>query len=46
MRREVAKGSQLTQIGEDADGKLVFVSANGSIYRAVPVATESHRSPG
>ncbi|MBW3546548.1 MAG: PQQ-dependent sugar dehydrogenase [Actinobacteria bacterium] len=46
VRPEVAKVPQLTHIGEDADGELVFASANGSIYRAVPVAAEPHRSPG
>ncbi|HEV2766320.1 MAG TPA: PQQ-dependent sugar dehydrogenase [Acidimicrobiales bacterium] len=46
VRPEVAKVPQLTHIGEDADGELVFASANGSIYRAVPVAEETDRSPG
>lgn len=41
-----AKVPQLTHIGEDADGELVFASANGSIYRAVPVAPEPGSSQG
>ncbi|MDP9019816.1 MAG: PQQ-dependent sugar dehydrogenase [Actinomycetota bacterium] len=40
LRQEVAKVPQLTHIGEDADGELVFASANGSIYRAIPVAPD------
>jgi glucose/arabinose dehydrogenase len=38
IRLEMAKVPQLTHIGEDADGELVFASASGSIYRAVPAA--------
>ncbi len=37
---------QLTHIGGEADGELVFASANGSIYRAVPVTSEPQRNPG
>ena len=36
VRRERAKVPQLTHIGVDADGGIVFASATGSIYRAVP----------
>ena len=36
VRREVAKVPQLTHIGSDGDGEIVFASAVGSIYRAVP----------
>lgn len=46
VRPEMAKVPQLPHIGEDADGELVFASANGSIFRAVPVADEPHGSPG
>lgn len=38
VRREEAKVPQLTHIGEDGDGEVVFASAAGSIYRAVPPA--------
>ena len=38
VRREVAKVPQLTSIGVDTDGELVFASATGSLYRAVPAA--------
>ena len=38
VRREVAKVPQLTHIGSDGDGEIVFASAGGSIYRAVPAA--------
>lgn len=44
MRPEVAKVPQLTHIGEGADGELVFASANGSLYRAVPAAQPADRS--
>ena len=36
VRRERARVPQLTHIGADADGRIVFASATGSIYRAVP----------
>jgi len=36
MRAERAKVPQLTHIGADAAGELLFVSAAGGIYRAVP----------
>lgn len=45
VRPEAAKVPQLTHIGEDADGELVFASANGSLYRAVPVTPEGDRGP-
>ncbi|MDP8954174.1 MAG: hypothetical protein M3N37_04520, partial [Actinomycetota bacterium] len=38
VRRELAKVPQLTHIGQDADGEIVFASLSGSVYRAVPVA--------
>ena len=36
VRREAATVPQLTHIGTDADGELVFASAAGDLYRAVP----------
>jgi glucose/arabinose dehydrogenase len=45
VRIEQAKVPQLTHIGEDADGELVFASANGSLYRTVPVPPEAEPSP-
>jgi glucose/arabinose dehydrogenase len=36
VRRERAKVPQLTHIGTDGDSELVFASAAGSLYRAVP----------
>jgi glucose/arabinose dehydrogenase len=39
VRRERAKVPQLTHIGTDADGELLFASATGAIYRAVPAGT-------
>jgi glucose/arabinose dehydrogenase len=42
MRAERAAVPQLTHIGEDSDGELVFASATGSIFRAVP--TEARAS--
>ena len=36
VRRERATVPQLTHIGTDADGELVFASVAGDIYRAVP----------
>ncbi|MDQ3306573.1 MAG: PQQ-dependent sugar dehydrogenase [Actinomycetota bacterium] len=36
VRREEAKVPQLTHIGQDADGEIVFASAAGALYRAVP----------
>jgi glucose/arabinose dehydrogenase len=36
VRREQARVQQLTHIGTDSDGELVFASAAGEIYRAVP----------
>jgi glucose/arabinose dehydrogenase len=36
VRREAATVPQLTHIGVDGDGELVFASAAGGIYRAVP----------
>jgi glucose/arabinose dehydrogenase len=38
VRRETAKVPQLTHIGTDSDGELVFASAAGSLFRAVPPA--------
>jgi len=35
VRRERARVPQLTHIGSDADGELVFASAAGRVYRAV-----------
>jgi glucose/arabinose dehydrogenase len=35
VRRERAKVPQLTHIGQDGDGELVFASASGAIYRAI-----------
>lgn len=35
MRRERARVPQLTHIGTDAGGELLFASASGAIYRAV-----------
>jgi glucose/arabinose dehydrogenase len=34
VRRERASVPQLTHIGEDSDGRVVFASATGAIYRA------------
>ncbi|HEX2071465.1 MAG TPA: PQQ-dependent sugar dehydrogenase [Thermoleophilaceae bacterium] len=34
VRRERATVPQLTHIGEDSDGRIVFASATGAIYRA------------
>jgi glucose/arabinose dehydrogenase len=39
VRREAAKVPQLTHIGTDGDGELLFASATGSIYRAVPAGS-------
>jgi glucose/arabinose dehydrogenase len=39
VRRERARVPQLTHIGTDADGELLFASATGAIYRAVPAGT-------
>ena len=36
MRRETEKVPQLTSISQDGDGEMVFSSATGSIFRAVP----------
>ena len=38
VRRESATIPQLTHIGEDGEGEIVFVSAAGFLYRAVPPA--------
>jgi glucose/arabinose dehydrogenase len=38
VRREQAVIPQLTHIGTDADGELVFASASGDVYRAVAPA--------
>ena len=38
VRQETAKVPQLTHIGEDAEGEIVFASATGFLYRAVPPA--------
>jgi glucose/arabinose dehydrogenase len=38
VRREQAVIPQLTHIGTDADGELVFASGNGDVYRAVAPA--------
>ena len=38
VRRERAAIPQLTHIGTDADGELVFASGGGDLYRAVPPA--------
>ena len=37
VRRERARVPSLTHIGTDASGELVFASASGDLYRAVPV---------
>jgi glucose/arabinose dehydrogenase len=37
VRREEATVPQLTHIGTDADGELVFASGAGDLYRAVPL---------
>ncbi len=36
VRRERARVPQLTHIGEDSEGRIVFASATGAIYRATP----------
>ena len=36
VRRERAELPQLTHIGQDGDGRIVFASGTGAIYRAVP----------
>ncbi len=36
LRREKVKVPQLAHIGQDGDGEIVFASAAGFIYRAVP----------
>jgi glucose/arabinose dehydrogenase len=36
VRRERLRIPQLTHIGEDSDGRIVFASATGAIYRASP----------
>ena len=36
LRRETVKVPQLAHIGQDGDGEIVFASAAGFIYRAVP----------
>jgi glucose/arabinose dehydrogenase len=36
VRRERARVPSLTHIGADGEGELVFASASGSLYRAVP----------
>jgi glucose/arabinose dehydrogenase len=36
VRREHASVPQLTHIGEDSDGRIVFASATGALYRATP----------
>ena len=36
VRRERARIPQLTHIGTDGEGELVFASAAGMLYRAVP----------
>ena len=41
VRREEAKVPQLTSIGADSDNELVFASATGALYRAVPAAAGS-----
>ena len=41
VRREAATVPQLTHIGVDADGELVFASGAGAIYRAVPPAARA-----
>lgn len=38
VRRETAKIPQLTHIGTDSQGEMVFVSAAGFLYRAIPPA--------
>ncbi len=40
VQPEVAKVPQLTHIGQDGDGEVVFASAAGSLYRAVPPVPE------
>lgn len=39
VRQEAVKVPQLTHIGTDADGELVFASAAGTVYRAVPAGS-------
>ena len=39
VRREAARLPQLTHIGADADGELLFASASGTLYRAVPAGS-------
>jgi glucose/arabinose dehydrogenase len=39
VRRERAKVPQLSHIGADADGEIVFASSSGAIYRAVPAGS-------
>jgi glucose/arabinose dehydrogenase len=39
VRREQAKVPQLTHIGTDASGELVFASAAGDVYRATPAGS-------
>ncbi len=41
LRREGAKVPLLAHIGEGADGEVVFASAAGSLYRAVPPAPDA-----
>lgn len=41
VRREKAVVPQLTSIGADADGELVFASGTGALYRAVPTGAAS-----
>ncbi|HEX2160735.1 MAG TPA: PQQ-dependent sugar dehydrogenase [Thermoleophilaceae bacterium] len=36
VRREQAAVPQLTHIGEDSEGRIVFASATGALYRAAP----------
>jgi len=39
VRRERARLPQLTHIGADADGELLFASATGTLYRAMPAGS-------
>ena len=45
VRQETVKVPQLTHIGADADGELVFASGAGSLFRAVPVGDPAASTP-
>jgi hypothetical protein len=40
VRQEEAKVPQLTHVGQDSEGEIVFASAAGFLYRAVPPVGE------